>query len=421
MHKIKKVWAVEILSSGGTPSIECYVATDDGKIGRASVPFGASTGKLEAKVLLDGDLGRYEGKGMLNCVDKIERIIAPEIIGMETTEMEKIDKKMIEIDGSKGKEHLGGNTILAVSMAVARAGALCRNLPLYRYLEDTFALSYGSILPKPMMVMIEGGVHADKSTDIQEYLLDVVHSTSARENIRVGLEIYNNLKLILKKNGLNTNVGNEGAFAPAGIADNQFPLKLISQAAEEAGYKMGVDIFLSLDAAASQFYQNGKYYLKTERKELETEEMVGWWSDLISEFPILTLEDPMDEERWSDWTDLRNKLAGKVQIIGDDLTVTRLDLLQKARKMRIIDGILVKLNQVGSVSETISTCKFAKNQNMIVIPSHRGGGETNDTFMVDLAVAVGADFVKVGPTRGERVEKYNRLMEIERDLDYLRG
>lgn len=420
MYKIKKVWAFEILSSGGVPSLECFVSTEGGVVGRASVPFGASAGKLEAKVLLDGDLGRFGGKGMLGSIDKIEKIIAPELIGLDVVALEAIDKKMIELDGSEQKQHLGGNTILAVSMAVGRAGALCRNLPLYRHLEEIYRLDYGLVLPKPMMVMIEGGMHADDSTDIQEYLLDVVHSIKPSENIRVGMEVYESLRKILKKNKLSTNVGNEGAFAPSGIADNHLPLTLISQAVEEAGYKMGVDVFLSLDAAASQFYMRDKYVLKTEKKEFDADEMIAWWTDLISEFPILTLEDPMGEQRWSDWTDLRNKLAGKVQMIGDDLTVTRLDLLQKARKMKIIDGILIKLNQVGTVSETIESCKFAKSQNMILIPSHRGGGETNDTFMVDLAVAVGADFIKVGPTRGERVEKYNRLMEIERELNYLR-
>ncbi len=420
MYQIKKVWAEEILSSGGLPSIECCVTTTEGRIGRASVPFGASEGKLEAKVLQDGDLGRYFGKGMLEVVEKINKVIGPELVGMDCTGIQKIDQKMIEMDGSEQKENLGGNGILAVSMAASRAGALSKEIPLYKFIEEIFGLSYGVTLPKPMMVMIEGGVHADSSTDMQEYLLDVVYSTSPKENIRVGLEVYSCLKKILKEGGLSTNVGNEGAFAPAGIMDNRLPLTYISEAVKAAGYKIGTDVFLSLDAAASQFYKNDQYELKRERKSFEVEEMINWWSDLVNDFAILSIEDPIDEESWEDWQKFYKKFGQKIQIIGDDLTVTKKSLLEKALRLKVINGILIKLNQVGSVSETIETCKLAKSQNMMLIPSHRGGGETNDTFMVDLAVAVGADFIKVGPTRGERVEKYNRLMEIEREMAYLR-
>ena len=418
MSKIQSIKAYEILASGGLPTIECRVETEEGFVGVASVSYGASAGSHEASVLSDGDNSRYGGKGVLVGIKTIKDIIAPKLIGKSVFAQQKIDDTMIEMDGTPRKTNMGGNVILAVSMAVCRAGAMARHMELYDYLKKTFSLAETHTLPKPMVVTIEGGAHADNSTDFQEYLLSITHSTSPTENIRVASEIYQQAKKILKEKKLSTNVGNEGAFAPDGIENNTAPLDILKEAIERAGYKPGADAFLSIDCAASEFLQSdGKYFLKKEERVVDAEELLAFYKDLVTNYPILTIEDMFHEDAWADWTKIMVEMSGNVSIIGDDLTVTNVERVQKAIDKKAMNGLLVKLNQAGSVSETIAACILAKTNKFMLIPSHRGGGESNDTFLVDLAVAVGADFIKVGITRGERVVKYNRLMEIERNID----
>ncbi len=414
--KIKSIMAYEILASGGLPTVECKVESNEGYVATASVSYGASAGSHEASVLNDGDKDRYSGKGVLGVCETINSLIAPRLTGLTVFEPDKCDKIMIEMDGSEQKVNLGGNAILAVSMALHRLAAKSSHMELWEYLRKIYKMPKTNTLPKPMVVAIEGGAHADNSTDLQEYLLSVTHSTSPKDNIRVASEVYVACKKILKEKGLSTNVGNEGAFAPEGITDNRMPLVILTEAVKMAGYKIGVDVWLSLDCAASEFFGGGYYHLKKENKKLKAPEMMIWYESLISDFPILTIEDMYEEDMWKDWSKFVKKLGGSVAVIGDDLTVTNTKRLQRAIDDKAISGILIKLNQAGSVSETIAACRLAKENNLLVIPSHRGGGESNDTFLVDLAVAVGADFIKVGITRGERVCKYNRLMEIERDI-----
>lgn len=416
MSEIKSVLAYEILASGGLPTIECRVETDDGAVGIASVSYGASAGSHEAAVLSDGDSKRYVGKGVLGMCKTIHEVITPKLIGLDVTKQQDIDMLMIEMDGTERKEKLGGNTILAVSMAVARAASASQNLELYAYLAKSFEMPTPRALPKPMVVTIEGGAHADNSTDLQEYLLTVTHSESATENIRVVSEVYQAAKKTLKAQGWSVNVGNEGAFAPEGISDNQLPLDILQEAITKAGYQPGKDVWLSLDVAASEFYKNGVYHFTRGDKDLSAADLLAWYQELAAKYPIYSIEDGFHEDAWADWTAQTAALGDKIRIIGDDLTVTNKPRLEKAIAEKAMNGILVKLNQAGTVSETVLTCKRAKEEGYTVIPSHRGGGESNDTFLVDLAVAVGGDFIKVGIARGERVAKYNRLMEIERQL-----
>ncbi|MCX6797469.1 MAG: phosphopyruvate hydratase, partial [Candidatus Doudnabacteria bacterium] len=329
-----------------------------------------------------------------------------------------IDEIMIKADGTENKKNLGANAILGVSMAVARAAAASQNLPLYKYLGQTYNLQLTTLnLPKPMVVMIEGGKHADNSTDLQEYLVSALRNDkTASENVRMEMEIYQKLKALLKHEHFSTNVGNEGAFAPSGLGSNEKPLKLLVEAIELAGYRPGVDAGLSLDAAASEFYEDEQYSLKIENDKLTSQEMIALAIEWFKKYPIVTAEDFLSEFDWTHWPILL-KEAGKTKIVGDDLTVTNTKLLQKAISLKAISAILIKLNQAGTVTETMDCCLLARKHNMMTIPSHRGGGETNDTFLVDLGVAVGSEWIKVGPTRGERVCKYNRLMEIEEELN----
>ena len=438
MSKIKSVKAREILASGGSPTLEVTVVTEEGFLGEASVSYGASAGSLEAKVLLDGDQKRYHGKGMLIARENVNTIIAKEIVGMEVTEQRKIDEKMMEIDGTENKNRLGGNAILAVSMAVARAAANEKKQELYEYLIETYkvypptATQLGRAgLPKPMMVMIEGGKHADETTDLQEYCVSAMGNKLARENIRMEMEIYEELKKILKREKLSTNVGNEGAFAPnhpvGGQAfTNEKPMEYLMEAIKNAGYVPGVDAGLSIDAAASEFseensnHQTSIYNLQIENKRLTSDELIEYYCQWIDKYPFVSWEDMLSEFDWESWPTLlsRVKIAGgNFKIIADDLTVTNSKLWQKAIDQKAADAILIKLNQAGTVTETIDCCMLAKKNNLWTIPSHRGGGESNDTFMVDLAVAMGSEYIKVGPTRGERVCKYNRLMKIEELLN----
>lgn len=415
MAKIKNVKAREILASGGEPSLKVTVTLETRAIGEASVSYGASAGSREATVLLDKDILRYNGKGMQMAVEIVNKILGPAIIGMEASEQQNIDNRMIDLDGTENKSKFGGNAILGVSMAVCRAQANEENLPLYKYLQKTFNL-INNILPKPMVVMIEGGKHADETTDLQEYCVSAKGNKSAAENVRMQMEIYQALKKILKREGLSVNVGNEGAFAPDHIKNNELPLQYLVEAITNAGYIPDVDAGISLDAAASEFY-NQKYNLKIENKLLNSEELINYYCSWIDKYPFVSWEDMLSEFDWESWPKLLEKINGRFPLIADDLTVTNTKIWQEAIDKKAANAILIKLNQAGTVTETIECCKLAIDHNFWTITSHRGGGETNDTFMVDLAVAVGSEYIKVGPTRGERVEKYNRLMRIEEEIN----
>lgn len=418
MAKIKNIKAREILASGGAPSVEVTVVLETGVFGEASVSYGASAGSKEAFVLLDNDEKRYNGRGMLKAVDNINSIIAPKLIGMEAGDQRLIDQTMIEIDGTELKTNLGANAILGVSMAVARAQAHEEKLMLYQYLRKIFGVEGDITLPRPMMVMIEGGKHADETTDLQEYLVSSLGNRSQAENVRIQTEIYRALKKILKANNLSTNVGSEGAFAPNGIGSNEKPMEFLTQAIKDAGYVPGVDAGISIDAAASEYYdeENKIYDLKIEGKKLSSDELLEVYKSWVAKYPIITMEDMFSEFDWDNWPKLVNEFGDKIAIIADDLTVTNTKLWQKAIDLKAANAILIKLNQAGTVTETMDCCLLARKYNLATVPSHRGGGETNDTFLVDLAVAVGSAFIKVGPTRGERVCKYNRLMRIEEEI-----
>lgn len=404
------------MASGGDPSVEVDIFLESGVFGRASVSYGASAGSKEAFVLLDEDESRYGGKGMLKAVANINEKITPLLLGKDAGNQREIDKIMKEADGTENKQNFGANAILAVSMAVARAAAKEDKLELYEYLRKTFEIKNNSWkLPKPMAVLIEGGKHADNSTDLQEYLLTVTKDQSAAENVRMMEEIYKSTKKILQKEGLSTNIGNEGAFAPEGIKNNELPIKFLTEAIRLSGYKPGIDAGISLDAAASEFYKDGKYILATEKRELSAEEIIEMYEEWQEKYPLVTFEDMLSEFDWENWPILLAK--SKIPLIADDLTVTNVKILQEAINKKAANAVLIKLNQAGTVTETIDCCLLAQKYNFPTIPSHRGGGETNDTFLVDLAVAVGSEWIKVGPTRGERVCKYNRLMEIENILN----
>lgn len=417
MSKIKSLKAREILSSGSSPSMEVKCELESGAVAVASVPYGASAGIHEAFILLDGDQNRFFGKGMLKAVSNVDTIISEKLIGMDAENQRIIDETMIILDGSENKKNLGSNAILAVSMAVARAAANDKKIPLYRHIRETFNLNIKDyILPNPMMVVIEGGKHADQSTDLQEYMISPIGNVSAKENVRCGIEIYLTLKKVLKEEGHNANVGNEGAFAPSGLKTNESPLELILKAIEKSGYKVLEDVGISIDSAVSEIFSNGKYELKKENKILNSEEMIDYFENWVNKYPIITLEDLLAEDDWDNWSKLTARLGGKLPIIGDDLTVTNSKRLQKAIDLKAVNSILIKQNQIGSLTETIDCCMLARENGFMTVVSHRGGGETNDTAMIDIAVAVNSGFVKVGPSRGERVGKYNRLMEIEDEL-----
>ncbi len=419
MSKIINIFAREILASGGAPSLEVTVTLESGAIGEASVSYGASAGSKEATVLLDGDKTRYNGKGMLGAIANINTTIKTALLGMEAREQRIIDNKMIEIDGTVNKAVLGGNAMLGVSLAVCRAQATEEKKPVYKYLRDIYGIGeIGWKLPKPMIVMIEGGKHADETTDLQEFMIGAMGNKSAAENVRMEMEIYSALKNILKADKLSTNVSNEGAFAPNGITTNEKPLEYLVQAINNAGYMPGIDAGVGIDAAASEFYnqETGKYTLRLEGKELTGEELIEYYRPWLSKYPIATMEDMLSEFDWENWPKMVEAINGKFPLIADDLTVTNTNLWKQAIEKKAATAILIKLNQAGTLTETVDCCMLARENNLPTMPSHRGGGETNDTFMVDLAVAVGSDFIKVGPTRGERVCKYNRLMRIEEEL-----
>lgn len=408
MAVITDVYAREILDSRGNPTVEVEVYLEDGTLATAAVPSGASTGMFEAVELRDGDKSRYQGKGVLKAVENVNDIIGPAIIGYDATEQVAIDKLMIELDGTPNKGKLGANAILGVSMAVARAAAQSLDLPLFQYLGGTNAKE----LPVPMMNIMNGGAHADNNVDIQEFMIMPVGADSFAQALRMCAEIYHTLKNVLKKKGLATGVGDEGGFAP-NLGSNEEALQVICEAIKEAGYEPGKDIKLAIDAASSEFYKDGKYVLAGEGKEKTAEEMVEFYAALVEKYPIISIEDGLAEEDWAGWKLLTDKLSKKVQLVGDDLFVTNTERLAKGIKNDTANAILIKVNQIGTLTETFDAIEMAKRAGYTAVVSHRSG-ETEDTTIADIAVAVNAGQIKTGaPARSERVAKYNRLLRIE--------
>lgn len=416
--KITKISAYEILASGGYPTIEAYVELEDGSSATASVPYGASAGSHEATVMVDEDSTRWNGKGMQKAISNINTVLSPALLGHDAYDQRAIDQLMIDLDGTPNKAKLGGNAILALSLAVANAAASSKKVELYHHIIDTFQTGVDlKTLPQPMVVVIEGGKHADETTDLQEFCFSASRKASVAENVRMIMECYHALAKVLKKNKLSTNVGNEGAFAPSGIPTNEAPFTYMLEAIQLAGYKPKDEVGLSVDAAASEFYKDSNYELAIEKRTLSADELISYYETWFTKYPIITLEDGLHEDDWDNWTKLKvvtDKYG--IPLIGDDLTVTNPVRLQKAIDQNAISAILIKLNQIGTLTETVDCCLLARKHGLMTITSHRGGGETNDATMVDVAVAVGSAFIKVGPTRGERVSKYNRLMAIERGL-----
>ncbi|MDQ2884841.1 MAG: phosphopyruvate hydratase [Chloroflexota bacterium] len=411
MTTIEDVTAREILDSRGNPTVQVEVLLIGGARGVASVPSGASTGAHEAVELRDGDKSRYGGKGVLNAVANVHDAISDAIIGLDATDQTTLDEVMIALDGTPNKAKLGANAILGVSLAVAKAAANALDQPLYRYLGGVSART----LPVPMMNILNGGKHADDSTDMQEYMILPVGAPSFREGLRWCAEIYQGLKKVLHDKKLNTNVGDEGGFAPS-LGSNREALEVIVDAIGKAGYKPGVDIFLGLDPASTEFYENGKYVLAREGRTLNSKEMVDLYEQWINEYPIITLEDGLAEDDWEGWSHLRERLGNRVQIVGDDLFVTNTERLKRGIVERSANSILIKLNQIGSLTETLDAIEMAKRASFSAVVSHRSG-ETEDTTIADLVVATNAGQIKTGaPARSERISKYNRLLVIEDEL-----
>ena len=408
MSLIKSITAREILDSRGNPTVEVEVRLDDKSMARAAVPSGASTGAFEAAELRDGGK-RYLGKGVEGAVKNIVEKIAPVVVGLDALDQKVIDEKMIALDGSKNKSNLGANAILGVSLAVARAAAVSTGQSLFKYLGKVEAKT----LPVPMMNILNGGAHADTNVDIQEFMVAPIGASTFKESLRWGAEIYHSLKSVLKSKGLATSIGDEGGFAPD-LASNRAALDLILQAIELAGFKAGSDIGLAMDVAATEFFENGKY--KFEGKELTTEQMITYYRDLVAAYPLLSIEDPLDEDDWDGWTNLTAQLGDKIQIVGDDLFVTNPVRLQRGIENKSANALLVKVNQIGTLSETIAAVTLAHNNNFKSMMSHRSG-ETEDTTIADLAVALNCGQIKTGaPARSERVAKYNQLLRIEEEL-----
>jgi enolase len=411
MKTIKSVKGRQILDSRGNPTVEVDVELADGALGRAAVPSGASTGSHEAVELRDGDPSKYQGKGVLKAVGNIQKIIAPAIVGMSALKQEAIDQTMIELDGTPNKGKLGANAILGVSLAVAHAAANSKGVPLYRYLGKKEA----HLLPVPLMNILNGGKHAEDSVDLQEFMVVPAGAKSFAHALQIGSEVYHSLKKVLKKRGANTSVGDEGGFAPR-LATNREAVEVIIVAIEAAGYKPGKDCFIALDPASTEFYKNGKYVLAKEGVSYTSAEMVSYYSKLVSAYPIISIEDGMAEDDWAGWKLLNRKLGGKIQLVGDDLYTTNKERLSRGIKERASNSILIKLNQIGTLSETLEVMNMAKKAGWTSVVSHRSG-ETEDTTISDLAVAMNCGQIKSGaPCRSERVAKYNRLLRIEEEL-----
>jgi enolase len=407
---IEEIVAREILDSRGNPTVEVEVILEDGAMGRAAVPSGASTGVHEALELRDGDDQRYLGKGVEQAVANVNETIAPELIGWEALDQEGIDAYMCELDGTPNKAKLGANAILGVSLAVAKAAAESTGQPLFRYLGGVSARS----LPVPMLNILNGGAHTGwQTTDFQEFMVMPFGAENFREGLRWGAEIYHALKQVLKGKGYNTNTGDEGGFAPALKGGNNEALDVIMEAIDKAGYKTGEQIFIALDPATSELYEDGKYNLRIEGKTLSSDDMVKLWQGWAENYPIISIEDGLDEDDWDGWVALAQAIGDKVQLVGDDMLVTNVERLSKAIEMKAANSILIKLNQIGSLSETIAAIEMAKRANWTAVVSHRSG-ETEDTTIADLAVALNAGQIKTGaPARSDRVAKYNQLLRIE--------
>ncbi|GBL25179.1 enolase [Candidatus Planktophila sp.] len=408
MSVINSVTAREILDSRGNPTVEVEVKLEDKSIGRAAVPSGASTGAFEAAELRDGG-SRYLGKGVETAVKNVVLKIAPAVIGMKADDQRLLDEKMIALDGTKNKSSLGANAILGVSLATARAAAISSNQSLFKYLGGGSAKT----LPVPMMNILNGGAHADTNVDIQEFMIAPIGAQSFKESLRWGAEIYHSLKSVLKKKGLATSIGDEGGFAP-NLESNRAALDLILVAIENAGFKAGTQIALAMDVAATEFFEDEKY--KFEGKLLTSEQMIAYYSELVSAYPLVSIEDPLDEDDWSGWAKLTAELGEKIQIVGDDLFVTNIERLTKGIESKTANALLVKVNQIGSLTETIDAVNLAHKNNYKSMMSHRSG-ETEDTTIADLAVALNCGQIKTGaPARSERVAKYNQLLRIEEEL-----
>jgi enolase len=408
VSKIKAVNAREILDSRGNPTIEVEVVLEDKSIGRAAVPSGASTGAFEAAELRDGG-SRYLGKGVTGAVNNVIEKITPVVIGMSATDQRAIDQKMVSLDGTKNKSVLGANAILGVSLATARAASISANQSLFAYLGGSKAKT----LPVPMMNILNGGAHADTNVDIQEFMIAPIGADSFKESLRWGAEIYHSLKSVLKKKGLATSIGDEGGFAP-NLDSNRAALDLILVAIEGAGFKVGSQIALAMDVAATEFFSDGKY--EFEGKSLTSDQMITYYSDLVSNYPLVSIEDPLDEDDWSGWAKLTSELGEKIQIVGDDLFVTNPERLAKGIESKTANALLVKVNQIGTLTETIDAVNMAHENNYKSMMSHRSG-ETEDTTIADLAVALNCGQIKTGaPARSERVAKYNQLLRIEEEL-----
>lgn len=412
MSIIANVFAREILDSRGNPTVEVEVILEDDTLGRAAIPSGASTGQFEAVELRDNDPKRFKGKGVLKAVENVNEIIAPELEGMDALDQVAIDKFLIELDGTKNKSKLGANAILGVSLAVAKAAANYLGIPLYRYIGGTNAKT----LPIPMMNILNGGKHADNNVDLQEFMIMPVGAENFSHALRMGAETFHSLKKVLSEKGLNTAVGDEGGFAP-NLDSNEDAIKYILEAVEKAGYVPGKDIFIALDAAATEFYEDGRYRLKGEGLELDSAGMVEYYVKLVEKYPIISIEDGMAEEDWNGWKLLTDALGKKVQLVGDDLFVTNTERLSKGIKLGVANSILIKLNQIGTLTETLDAIKMAERAGYTAIVSHRSG-ETEDTTIADLVVGVNAGMIKTGaPSRTDRVAKYNQLLRIEEELD----
>jgi enolase len=412
MTDIVDVFAREILDSRGNPTVEVEVVTSGGYMGVAAVPSGASTGEFEAVELRDGDKDRYLGKGVLKAVQNVNEVIASEIEGIDVVEQKLIDDIMLDLDGTNNKEKLGANAILGVSIACAKAAANALELPLYRYLGGVFAHT----LPVPMMNIINGGSHADNNVDIQEFMIMPTGAETFKEALRMGAETFHSLKKVLSGMGLNTAVGDEGGFAP-NLKSNEEAIEVILKAIEGAGYKPGEDIHIALDAAASEFYKDGKYTLGAEKNPIKSaDEMVEFYKYLVAKYPIISIEDGLYEDDWEGWKKLTDELGSKIQLVGDDLFVTNTQRLKKGIDGGIANSILIKLNQIGTISETLAAIEMAKKAGYTNVISHRSG-ETEDTTIADLAVATNAGQIKTGSlSRTDRICKYNQLLRIEEDL-----
>lgn len=411
MSKIVNIKAREILDSRGNPTLEAEVTLESGVVGSAMVPSGASTGEREAIELRDGDKGRYLGKGVLNAVNNVNTEIKAALVGMDVNDQAALDNAMIALDGTDNKARLGANAILSVSLAAAHAAAKEAGVPLYKH----FNKSGKFIMPVPMMNIINGGSHADNSVDLQEFMILPVGAPTFREAIRYGAEVFHNLAKVLKGRGLATTVGDEGGFAP-NLSSNEEAIEVILEAIEKAGYKAGEDIFLGMDAAASEYYEDNKYFLSAENRSFDSIEMNDFLAAWVEKYPIISIEDGLDQNDWAGWKDQTEKLGGKIQLVGDDLFVTNPKILAEGIEKGIANSILIKVNQIGSLTETLAAIEMAHAAGYTAVMSHRSG-ETEDTTIADLAVATGTGQIKTGSlSRSDRVAKYNRLMKIEEEL-----